>query len=212
MKEYLPSGRIVFDDDTYLDDVDAVVYCTGYKASFPFWRSERNGGKLWDYQGDKLIGNYLHTFFRGHRTLGIVGVPRTLTFRSFEYQAIALARVFARRNAVALPSEREMEKWEVERAERTRREGKKFHDVPWEEGQTVDWLDELYRIAGLGGIRGEGRVPPVLSRELVWAVEHLRKYPIDPGEKDGKGERGDGKEEGWVVVQKEGLPLGGVLP
>jgi len=33
IKEYLPSGRIILDNDTYLDDIDTAVYCTGYLPS-----------------------------------------------------------------------------------------------------------------------------------------------------------------------------------
>ncbi|KAL5422716.1 hypothetical protein PMIN06_004960 [Paraphaeosphaeria minitans] len=215
IREYLPSGRIVFEDDSYLDDVDAVLYCTGYQPSFPFWNAQANGRPLWDYAANKLVGTYWHTFFQDLGTLAIVGVPRTLTFRSFEYQAIAIARLFAGRNALPLPPLEEQEQWEAERARRTRAEGKKFHDVPWDEGQTIEWLDGLFRIAGLGTIRGEGLVPPALSPELIWAVEHLRKYPEEPSEHEEKGSdevHAARAEGGWVVVQREKLPLGGVLP
>lgn len=218
IKEYLPSGRIVFDDDTYLDDVDAVLYCTGYKPSFPFWNVKANGRPLWDYEASKLIKTYWHTFFQDFKTLAIVGMPRTLTFRSFEYQAIALARLFSGRNALPLPPLKEQEKWETERARQTRSEGKKFHDIPWEEGHTIEWLEGFFRIAGLGTIRGEGLVPPVLTKELIWAVEHLRKYPEDPGEHEARGRHEDRADEregpncGWVVVERQKLPLGGLLP
>src|SRR4051794_32792266 len=43
IKEFMPSGRILFEDDTYLDDIDTIIYCTGYKASFPFWNVKNNG-------------------------------------------------------------------------------------------------------------------------------------------------------------------------
>jgi hypothetical protein len=103
VKEYLPSGRILFSDDTYLDDIDTVIYCTGYLLSFPFWNSTQISRPIWDYQRNKLVKTYLHTFFQDFKNLGVVGVPRTLTFCSFEYQANALARVFAGREAVELP-------------------------------------------------------------------------------------------------------------
>lgn len=218
IKEFRPSGRIIFDDDSYLDDVDAVLYCTGYKPSYPFWNAKANGRPLWDYEANKLIKTYWHTFFQDFKTLAIVGMPRTLTFRSFEYQAIAIARLFSGRNALPLPSLSEQEQWESERVQRTKSEGKKFHDIPWDEGQTIDWLDGLFRIAGLGTIRGEGLVPPVLSKELIWAVENVRKYPEDQGKLEGKGlneehaGRAEGADGGWVVVQREKLPLGGLLP
>ena len=204
--EFLPSGRIVFADGTHLDDVDHVIYCTGYQASFPFWDSVSNGGGLWDYKSGRLLGNYQHTFFRSFPTLGVVGMPRVLTFRSFEYQAVALARYWAGRNAVPLPSAKEQERWEVSRAEERRKERKKFHDIAWDDGETEEWLGWLFRFAGLGTLKGEGRVPPALSEEVVWAVENIRKYP-EPG-KDGKDKDKESvkenyKEEEWVVVERK---------
>ncbi|KAI2466479.1 putative dimethylaniline monooxygenase [Annulohypoxylon bovei var. microspora] len=187
------TGRIHFADGTSLSgtDVDTVIYATGYKPSFPFWNIARNGGPLFDYSRNRLAGSYQHTFFRAHATLGLVGLPRVLTFRSFEYQAVALARVFASRNSVALPPLSEQERWERERAARTRREGRRFHDVDWESGETLEWLGGLFAIAGLGTLRGEGRIPPPLTQEMIWAIEHVRKYP-EPGK--GKEGDGDGKE------------------
>jgi len=152
---------------------------------------------LWDYEGNKLINNYLHTFLNDFSTLGIVGLPRVLTFRSFKYQAIALARLFSGRQAKGLPGLEEMKRWE---------KGKKFHDIEWETGETVEWLGEFYGIAGLGRLDGRGRNPPRLGREVRWAIENIRKYPepwngekIDRmGVEEGKVEVG----EEWVFVER----------
>jgi Flavin-binding monooxygenase-like len=211
IREYLPSGRIVFEDDTYLDDIDVVIYCTGYKPSYPFWNVQNNGREIWDYEKNKLFKTYLHTFFQDFSTLGIVGVPRVLTFRSFEYQAIALARLFANRQTVKLPNVREQERWEKEREETRRRQKKKYHDIEWETGETMNWLESLYRIAGLGLLTGEGRQPPVLKDEVRWAIEHLRKYP-EPGkgsDDNGSGREGNGRAEdkqngddAWILVER----------
>jgi len=194
IKEFLPStGSIVFADDSVLTDIDLVIYCTGYKASFPFWNTVANGRRpIYDYVHDHLVGSYQHTFFRDHPTLGAIGVPRVLTFRSFEYQAIALARVFAGRNAVALPSYEEQERWERERCRRVKTEVKRFHDIPWDDGETMEWLRGLFEMAGLPVLEGRGRCPPVLGDETRWAIEHVRKYP-EP-------EREEVDEEGWVAV------------
>ena len=200
IREYRADGRIIFDDDTHLDDVDTVIYCTGYKVSFPFWNVEANGRPFWDYENDRIVNGYWHTFLQDFPTLGIVGIPRVLTFRSFEYQAIALARLFSDRNSVSLPPLEEQKRWERERLDETRRERKKFHDVPWESGetnQTTEWLGGLFKIAGLGTLRGDGRLPPALSEDLIWAIEHIRKYP-EPG----KGKDGEGKE---VVIESQRL-------
>ncbi|KAI0883986.1 putative dimethylaniline monooxygenase [Annulohypoxylon maeteangense] len=210
------TGEIHFSDGTTLSesDIDHVIYATGYKPSFPFWNSARNGGPLFDYAANKLVGNYLHTFIRAHPTLAIVGIPRVLTFRSFEYQAVALARLFSARNTGVLPSVSEQERWEREREERTRRERRKFHDVDWESGETLAWLGALFDIAGLGTLRGEGRIPPALTEEVIWAIEHVRKYP-EPGKgkekeketevpsKD-KQENGKERRDGeWVLVERQ---------
>ena len=199
------TGRIVFADGTHLDDVDAVIYCTGYRPSYPFWHAAANGrdgngvggAGLWDYEADKLVGNYWHTFFRDLPTLAAVGVPRTLTFRSFEYQAVAIARLWAGRSVVGLPDAAEQARWEADRERLVRREHRRFHDIPWEDGETRGWLQGLFDIAGLGTLTGEGRVPPVLTRETIWAIEHLRKYP-EPG-KGGSG-KGNDRDHGEKVA------------
>jgi len=198
IKEFLQSGRIVFEDGSHLDDVDHVIYATGYKASFPFWNVKNNGREIYDYENGKLVKTYLHTFFQDFpTTLAMVGMPRVLTFRSFEYQAIALARVFSGRDEGRLLARglEEMTRWEKEREEICKREGKNFHDIEWETGETWGWLGELYAIAELPRLGGEGRTPPVLDDDLRWAVEHLRKYP-EPGE-DEVVEKGD---EDWMVL------------
>jgi hypothetical protein len=194
------NGTILFADGTDLkhDELDYVIYCTGYKPSFPWWNSAANGGDLWDYRSNHLIGNYLHTFFRSHATLGLIGMPRTLTFRSFEYQAVALARVFAGRNRHPLPDFQEMLHWEQTRSDDCRRQGKPFHDIPWDNGETLDYFSALFEIAGLPRLTGEGRSPPVFDKETRWAVEHIRKYP----EPDDASAGSDKNDDGWVVLRR----------
>lgn len=194
------SGAIVFADGTQLsrEDIDFVIYCTGYKPSFPWWDSAANGGDLWDYSRNRLRGSYLHTFFQKYLTLGIIGIPRTLTFRSFEYQAIALARIFAGRNRRALPSSEEMLRWERERSDTCRVEGQAFHDIPWENGETIDYFRALFELAGLPQLDGAGKTPPVLDAETRWAVEHIRKYPEHPDAETGSEHT---SEDGWVVLR-----------
>ncbi|KAH7374663.1 hypothetical protein B0T11DRAFT_344394 [Plectosphaerella cucumerina] len=200
IQSFFPNGRIVFNDGTYLDDVDAVIYCTGYQPSFPFWNADTNGQTLWDYESKKLVKSYWHSFFRDFPTLGVIGIPRTLTFRSFEYQAVAFARLWAGRAAEPLPPVAEQIIWEREREKKSRRDKTKFHDIPWDDGQTYEYLGRLYRMAGLGTLRGEGRVPPPLSDELVWAVEHIKKYP-EPG-KDTAEDLLEEEESGeWLLVE-----------
>ena len=166
----------------------------------------RHGGPLYDYAQGRLRDSYQHTFFRTFpRTLGIIGIPRVLTFRSFEYQAIALARLFAQRNRRPLPPLSEQVRWEQDRARLTEREGHKFHDIQWDTGETMDWLSFLFELGGLPLLEGVGRCPPLLDAATRWQIENVRKYPI-PGDGDGDGD-GDGKkgtkddnDDEWVVV------------
>lgn len=200
IQSFLPNGRIIFSDGTYLDDVDTVIYCTGYQPSFPFWNTGANGQPLWDYGAKKLVKSYWHSFFRDFPTLGIIGIPRTLTFRSFEYQAVAFARLWAGRTAEPLPPVVEQVLWEKEREEKSRRDRTKFHDIPWDDGQTYEYLGRLYRMAGLGTLRGKGRVPPPLSDELVWAVEHVKKYP-EPGKDTAEDLLEEEASGEWLLVE-----------
>lgn len=95
----------------------------------------------------------------------------------------------------------EQEKWEIERAERTRVQRKKFHDIPWENGETSEYLDFLFKFAGLGTLKGEGRIPPVLGKDLVWAIEHVRKYPEPPRKKTREEDTIEEEEQGWILVE-----------
>ena len=110
------------------------------------------------------MGNYWHTFFRDLPSLAAVGVPRTLTFRSFEYQAVAIARLWAGRSVRGLPGPEEQARWEAGREQATRRDGRRFHDIPWEDGETHHWLGGLFEIAGLGTLTGDGRIPLCLAK------------------------------------------------
>lgn len=199
VSEYLPSGRILFEDGTYLDDIDTVIYCTGYKPSYPFWDAEKNGQPLWDNKKGKLVKSYWHTFFQDFPNLGIVGLPRVLTFRSFEYQAIALARLFANRNPVPLPPLIEQQAWEDEREKERSREHRKFHDITWENGETHEWLQGFFKWSGLGTLTGQGRTPPPLTKEMIWAIDNLKKYKPE-GEEDASDISDFSEIYEWIVL------------
>ena len=197
IQEYSSNTKeIIFEDNTRLADIDAIIYCTGYNPSFPFWNEQANCGPLYDYTSGHLLNNFQHTFSRTFpRTLGFVGLPRVLTFRGFEYQAVALARLFSGRNAVSLLPPSEQEKWEKERVELVRREKRKFHDIPWDDGETMDWFRFLFNLSGLPVLEGWGRYPPTLGEKTRWAIEHVRKYP----EPDNLEE----SAEGWILVTSQ---------
>lgn len=220
IRRYRDDGTIEFDDGSTIgpDGVDKIIYATGYRPSFPWWNVEKNGRELFDYENGKLRGTYWHTFFSDFKTLGLVGIQRALTFRSFEYQAVALARLFTGRNKLALPPVVEMKRWEDDRLREVQAGNRKFHDIESSPGQigpdTFVWLGFLYELAGLGTLRGDGRIPPVLSRDLLEALKTIRKYPTPglPGHGESTAsESGSGDEEqtrlgyderDWIVVTR----------
>jgi len=204
------TGDIAFTDGTSLasDELDFVIYCTGYQASFPFWNGRTNDGPIWNYAANRLEGSYLHTFFPKHPTLGLVGMPKTLTFRSFEYQAVALARLFAGR--AMLPEQAVMQQWQKEREQLVRSKHGKFHDVLWAPGggEAAEYMQALYDMAGLPEFDGKGRCPPVLDEATRWALENVKKYvgPVnDPGvvceDRSSTGKRQKNEDE-WFFVER----------
>jgi hypothetical protein len=111
---------------------------------------------------------------------------------------VALARVFAGRNRNPLPSIPQMMQWEQKRSELCQQQHRAFHDIPWENGETLDYFRALFEIAGLPTLEGGGRCPPVLDEATRWAVEHIRKYP-EPGD---AAARSDSDDDEWVVVRR----------
>lgn len=200
---YAADGTIVFADGSTLgpDAVDVVVYATGYKASFPFWNVQANGRPLFDYHDNRFVGTFHHTFVHDFPSLAIIGLPRTLTFRSFEYQAIAVARVWAGR--AQLPPEDEQRRWETERAAQRKAEDRNFHDVEWDSGETDAYLGFLFRLAGLPQLDGRGRTPPVLDAKTRWAIDNIRKYPLKGPKDDSKQSSSPVSEHGWVVIGRK---------
>ncbi|ERS99622.1 hypothetical protein HMPREF1624_02982 [Sporothrix schenckii ATCC 58251] len=200
--EYKADGTIVFVDGTELgpNDVDVIIYCTGYKPSYPFWNVQQNGRRLYNYEENRFEGIFQHTFVRDFPTLGIVGLPRTLTFRSFEYQAIALARLWSGR--AVLPPVAEQQLWEEERIAERRHSGKRFHDIEWDTGETDNYLNFHYRLAGLPQLDGKGLTPPILNSATRWALENIKKYPIiRPSPPPDRDANRRAAEDDWVVIE-----------
>jgi hypothetical protein len=198
--EYRSDGTIVFADGSILQ-VDKVIYCTGYKPSYPFWDEAANGRPLYDHGADVLINSYQHTFIDDFPTIGFVGLPRVLTFRSFEYQAIALARLWSCRNSVQLPTMKERDRWRRQRAIICMKERRKFHQIEWETGETMAWFQFLFDLSGLPLLEGPGRCPPVLDQKTRWAINHVKKYP-EPGKDDI-----DRDEAEWVMIERSDKDL-----
>lgn len=128
--------RINFSDGSQLEDVDKVIFATGYRLSFPFLSPEPV------LVADRLSGIYQHVFKIGDPSMAILGLVRApLLFRMIEYEAVAVARYYAG-NAGELPSQEDQEEWEIEQV-KLKGDGYKFHDVTKEMREHMEFLRNL---------------------------------------------------------------------
>ncbi|KAJ5555202.1 hypothetical protein N7535_007642 [Penicillium sp. DV-2018c] len=96
-----------FEDGTSESDVDNIILGTGFSWTLPFLPQVPT-------RNNRVPDIYQHVFYRHDPTLVFVGaVGAGLTFKVFEWQAVAAARVLAGR--ATLPSIEEQEKWESDR-------------------------------------------------------------------------------------------------
>jgi hypothetical protein len=101
-------GTIEFEDGSSVENFDKLIFATGYKLSYPFLSPEPVTPQ------NRLAGFYEHIWKIGDPSLTVVGqVKAALSFRVYEYQAVAVARFLAGR--AKLPSKEAQEDWETKR-------------------------------------------------------------------------------------------------
>ncbi|KAI0007317.1 thiol-specific monooxygenase [Xylariaceae sp. FL0662B] len=163
-----PGSRCIqFSDGTSVHDVDCVFFATGYDFSFPFLPNVKveKGG---------IRGLYQHVFNIEDPTLVFIGmVTGGLAFRVFEWQAVAVARLFADR--ATLPSKCEMGKWEKEQLAQ-QEEGIAFSEI--DDFET--YFEALRCLAGnpAPGTTGRG-LPPFEKKwegEISLVIDARKKW------------------------------------
>ncbi|KAH6960216.1 putative dimethylaniline monooxygenase [Fusarium avenaceum] len=103
------TGRISFSDGTFEDDIDIVLFATGFEFSFSFLPGIKPVNK-------RIPGLYQHLFKSDDPSLAFIGmVTGGFGLRIFEWQAVAAARHFAGR--ANLPPLKQMVEWEQQRVE-----------------------------------------------------------------------------------------------
>ncbi|KAI1776321.1 FAD/NAD(P)-binding domain-containing protein [Hypoxylon cercidicola] len=147
------TGRVFFADGSYLDDVDHIIFGTGYTFSVPYLEHVqeriRNAYR-------RLPGVYQHTWDIEDPTLTFVGMlGGGFTFRVYEWQAVAVARHLAGR-AKSLPSIPEQLEWERKRVAE-RGGGKDYYSIAPDYGAFFEFLRD---IAGEPAPGTTGRVLP----------------------------------------------------
>ncbi|RYC63824.1 hypothetical protein CHU98_g2379 [Xylaria longipes] len=161
------TGRINFADGSSADDVDLVLFATGYEFSFPFLPNLKviNG---------RVPGLYEHVFNIDDPSLALIGmVYGAFGIRVFEWQAVAAARVFA--GHATLPSKSEMEKWERDRMAKTGDNVSFLSLIP----DFEEPYEALRVIAGDPAAGTEGRILPKYDQAWGDAFWELVKYRQD---------------------------------
>ncbi|KAJ5510479.1 hypothetical protein N7453_002582 [Penicillium expansum] len=96
-----------FEDGTSETGVDHLIFGTGFSWTLPFLPQVAT-------RNNRVPDLYQHVFYKHDPSLVFVGaVGAGLTFKVFEWQAVAAARVLA--GKANLPSIAEQEKWETDR-------------------------------------------------------------------------------------------------
>ncbi|EKG12696.1 Flavin-containing monooxygenase FMO [Macrophomina phaseolina MS6] len=161
------SRTVHFADGTSLTNVDRVVFATGYDFSLPFLPDV-------PIKNRRIPSLYLHVFNIPDPSIVYIGaITGGFTFRAFEYQAVAAARVLA--GYASLPSKDHMLQWEKDRlAERG--EGKPFYTL------APDWeayFEALREIAGEPAVGTTGRVLPKFDKQWLKTFEEVLEIRLN---------------------------------
>ncbi|KZT54269.1 FAD/NAD(P)-binding domain-containing protein [Calocera cornea HHB12733] len=166
-KEFLQPGKVLFEDGSVADDVDAVIPATGYQYAYPFLAPpllQPQPTPAGDTPPEHLSNDTNHVYalarhvwplqrdFPAH-TLAFIGLPaRVIPFPIFEAQARCVVRVLRDPAHLHIPHElalvraRDLE-LEKQCAGNAREIAKSWHRLPDEE--QFDYRTELLAFAGV---------------------------------------------------------------
>ncbi|CAI7678097.1 unnamed protein product [Penicillium pancosmium] len=146
------SRTVYFEDGSSESNVDNILFGTGFTWTLPFLPHVPT-------RNNRVPDLYQHVFYRHDPSLVFVGaVGAGLTFKVFEWQAVAAARVLA--GKATLPPVCEQEKWETERIA-LKGDGPAFAVV---NPDFKDYFENLRLLAGEPGEGLPGRRLPVFDQ------------------------------------------------
>ncbi|CAB3245991.1 unnamed protein product [Arctia plantaginis] len=142
LKHFTPNGA-VFEDDTF-EDVDIVIYCTGYKYHLPFLNHLSSGITATE---NYVLPLYQQVVNINQPTMTFVGVSKTTFARILDVQAEYSAALAAGR--FNLPSQDKMLRHWLEHAHMLRQEGFKITDVNSVGHDELEYFEDLHKEAGI---------------------------------------------------------------
>lgn len=188
--EFLPPTQyeraVLFADGRVEDEIDAIVFCTGYFYSFPFL-SSLNPPLITD--GRRVRNVYEHLFYIDNPTLVLpVLNQRVIPFPVAENQAAVFARVWSGR--LALPSRDQMKVWE-DSLVAEKGDGTAFHLLPFP--LDASYLNMLYDWAAsaeerpglLTSSNGKGKLGTFWGEKEKWLrsiFPEIRRRFVGKGE------------------------------
>lgn len=171
--EKLDEVGILLTDGTRIDDVDTLLFCTGYRYRLPFLE----GTDLVEVDDNWIHPLYLDLFATRAPTLGFIGLPNKIVpFPQYELQATLYARVLAR--LVALPERAERERETAEHLARLRAEGVAQRHFLQQGDRQFAYNDQLARRSGIEPL-------PRAFEDVYQSVEQarfrdLKRYRDEP--------------------------------
>lgn len=154
--------NVTFADDSRIEGIDHVLFATGYRLQYPFLHPNPTTAE------NRVAGFYQHVFHIDDPSLTLVGqVKAGLSFRVYEYQAVAVSRYYANRNNLPLPSAADQRTWETERVAKLG-PSNAFHAIGPDFEPYFNWLVDF---AGQPALGSDGYVLP--RWEDKWATQGL---------------------------------------
>ncbi|KAJ5639658.1 uncharacterized protein N7484_007520 [Penicillium longicatenatum] len=164
--------RVLFANDHEEQDVDHIVFCTGYHFSLPFL-STLQPSIITD--GQRPHNLYQHVFYISEPTLALIGFQqRIVPFVISQAQGAWVARVFSGR--LNLPSYAEMQRW-IEEWKAKRGEGRMFNVLGFP--LDAEYINSLHDKSSAAVHRdglekhGSGKQPPFWGDKERWTRERV---------------------------------------
>lgn len=161
-----------FENGEIEEDIDSIVFCTGYLYSFPFLETLQPPVIT---DGSRTLHAYQHLFYTSQPTLVFpVLTQKVIPFPTSEVQSSVFARVWSGR--LSLPSKEEMDAWE-EQTQVSRGSGKSFHVMAFPMDADYinymhDWAARAEPCPGLEN-DGHGKEGPYWGEKERWTRQRF---------------------------------------